>query len=629
MRGLMKAAFRHPAAAYVAVLAVAVGVRAGVLATLSASAFFRNPVVDAQYHHDWAKALAAERPDEGQRRFLAQPFFKPPLYPYLLGAWYSAFGERVWPVKAAQAVLGALGCVLVLALGRRIFGPGAGLIGGLLAAVYWPWIFFDAWLLNTELVIFLNLLSAWVLSGLPGGGRWRAGAAGLAVGLSAITWPTGLLLAAVLAWWVYRWSGPAVEDAKTTPTRSGGSRRGRLAAAGVFLVAAAAPVGVVASRNMIIAGDAVLISSNGGINFYVGNRPGADGHSAVPTGLQWERLLREEREAGIEKPSESSAYWLRRGLGTVAAEPGRAALLTLKRAALLVNAAEPRNNLSQGYFRNRYRWLGFLPGFGVVGPLAAIGLVLAATGRVKADRAGVWLCVAFVASAFAAAMPFFVCDRFRVVAVPLLLPAAGVGALGLNRAFFGHRPGPLAAYLAAVLGLGMAMGADWFGVAAGPLAKEHFHLGRIHLRDGRSLAADIELQTSLAQADDADAWLLLGRARAMRGDWRGAADAAGRCVALADDAAGGHGLLGVALGRLGRPAKALEHLDRSIALDPQRAGPRLARASAQARAGRRSSARRDLRAASKLLMTAAQVLRHGELLVEASGPDSRPAGVIP
>ena len=89
----VRSALRHPAAAYVIVAVVAGGVRAGVLATLSGSTFFDNPVVDAEYHHQWAEALAADRPDDGQQRFLAQPYFKPPLYPHLLAGWYSAFGE--------------------------------------------------------------------------------------------------------------------------------------------------------------------------------------------------------------------------------------------------------------------------------------------------------------------------------------------------------------------------------------------------------------------------------------------------------------------------------------------------------------------------------------------------------
>jgi len=75
---------------------------------------FLSPQMDALYHHQWALAIAAGR------EFIADAFFRAPLYPYFLGLLYKLFGVNLMVVRTIQALIGSAGCGLVYLLARRL-----------------------------------------------------------------------------------------------------------------------------------------------------------------------------------------------------------------------------------------------------------------------------------------------------------------------------------------------------------------------------------------------------------------------------------------------------------------------------------------------------------------------------
>ena len=92
------------------------------------------------------------------------PFWQPPLYPYFLGLIKLAFPESFYYVaRFVQALIGSLTCVLLYLVGQRLFGSGIGFVGGLIAAVYGPLIYFDARLLPASLATLLTLVSILLL----------------------------------------------------------------------------------------------------------------------------------------------------------------------------------------------------------------------------------------------------------------------------------------------------------------------------------------------------------------------------------------------------------------------------------------------------------------------------------
>ena len=113
----------------------------------------RTPQLDSAAYVSWARALAAD------------PAFWPaypehaPGYPMFMAAILGVSGGSLMAVRIAQAILGAIGCVLTARVAARTLTPGAFLPAGLLQAAYAPLVYIDSALLAESLLIFLLILS--------------------------------------------------------------------------------------------------------------------------------------------------------------------------------------------------------------------------------------------------------------------------------------------------------------------------------------------------------------------------------------------------------------------------------------------------------------------------------------
>src|SRR5712692_4719938 len=101
------------------------------------SPFFSVLLGDARGYDEWAQRIA------GGDWIGRDVFYQAPLYPYFLGAMYWAAGRSLMLVRIVQAVIGSCSCVLAGAAARRLFSARAGLVAGLMLAVYAPAIFCD------------------------------------------------------------------------------------------------------------------------------------------------------------------------------------------------------------------------------------------------------------------------------------------------------------------------------------------------------------------------------------------------------------------------------------------------------------------------------------------------------
>jgi len=227
------------------VFLVAYAVRLVYVAQIRGGAYFDVPLVDGPNYFRMASAIASGSLAGGH-----EVFWQPPLYPYFLALLFVTVGRGMSSIYVVQGAVGALSCALVYLIGRRLFDRRAALCAGLVAAFYGPLVYFDAQPLIPVLHIVLVLAGLLLLL------RGAYPGAGVVWGLAATATPNILLAVPAAALWVRR-------------RRSG-------AAMGLFLLGAALPVLAVAARNALVAHDEVLISSNGGINFYVGNNPDYD-----------------------------------------------------------------------------------------------------------------------------------------------------------------------------------------------------------------------------------------------------------------------------------------------------------------------------------------------------------------
>jgi hypothetical protein len=243
--GLRRRAATHP---LWTVFALALAVRLINLALLSGNdAFFAEP--DAFGY--WALGAALAKPGGFWPTWSAMTD-RVPLYPLLLMAVRSTFGDAPRAVAVVQAVIDAGTCALIAALGMLI-SPAVGLLAGILAALCVTLVVYSTQMLTDTLFLFF------FTSMLLAGARFLlrptvalAALAGLAGGLALATRPAVAVLLAAGAPLVF-----AVALAK---------RRGfgaALAAAVVFAVAAAAPIAPVLLRNAVSYGSVSLTSQTG------------------------------------------------------------------------------------------------------------------------------------------------------------------------------------------------------------------------------------------------------------------------------------------------------------------------------------------------------------------------------
>jgi tetratricopeptide (TPR) repeat protein len=391
------------------ILLVALALRIVYVLQSRASPFFAEPQMDAAYHVDWARALA-----EG-RTFQPGPFFRAPLYPWFLSICFALFGEGYLAPRIVQAVVGMLTVGLVYLVGARAFDRRVGWLAALFAAGYWVMIYFDGELLLPVLEAPFDLLAIWLsLRCADRPTAVRAAAAGLAWGGSAIVRPNVLLFAPLVGIWIL-WRA-----SRTAP-----SMRRALFAPAAFVLGLFAPILPITAYNMFVGGDSVLISSQGGVNLWIGNNPQSDGSSAIVPGTRadwwggyYDAIHQAEAAMGRTlKPSEVSSWYTRMALEFVAGQPALALRQFLWKLRLFWTDWELGNNSDERFFALRFgpilRWLPL--GFGVLAPLSLIGLAL--TSRRAARDLPLW---AFVPVYMLSVVAFFVCSRFRVPVLPVL-----------------------------------------------------------------------------------------------------------------------------------------------------------------------------------------------------------------
>src|ERR1051325_6107868 len=134
-----------------AVAALALVVRFAYLWQFSHTPFARYLFLDSEYGDQWAETIAAGN-WLGDR-----PYFFEPGYAYLL-AIVKLLGGKTTAVRLIQALLGVGTVLLTALLGRRLGGDRAGIVAGVIAALYVTCIYYEGLVLKTTAEVFLGML---------------------------------------------------------------------------------------------------------------------------------------------------------------------------------------------------------------------------------------------------------------------------------------------------------------------------------------------------------------------------------------------------------------------------------------------------------------------------------------
>lgn len=382
----------------------------------------RVPIMDAKYYDEMARAIAA-----GQ---IIRPgaFFMSPLYQYVLGFIYAVAGHDFLVVRLLQAAGGALTVALVYRLGCIVMRPSVALLGALFLLFYGAATFTEGQMLVMWLGTLLNTAALVVLAGvLRDRGGWRLVAGGALLGLAALARANLLLFIPVAAAWS-AWALP-------------GRPALRMRNAGLLLLAAGLVILPATVHNYVASRDLVLVTSNGGLNFYIGNSREATGIFYPPPDVDFvgdttTRIYIERRLGRDLKPSEISGYWYSRAFQDMREHPGHALRVMLRKTALFFNGYEIPQLDSYTLAHREYASLRVLfVGFWWIGALGLVGMLLV----VRRSR-GQRLLAGFVLTYALSIILFFVTSRYRVQVAPIMaLFAANLLLVEIPRRRFATR----------------------------------------------------------------------------------------------------------------------------------------------------------------------------------------------
>ncbi len=455
------------------------------------SLFFEVPVVDAKSYVDGALELSSSSWLGPSR-----PFWQPPLYPYILGLIYSICGPGVWAPHLLQALVGAGICALLYLIAYRVFPPSVALGAALAATVYGPLIYFGGELLPTLLGIGLDLLLVYVLLGRMSDKeltpkRWLL--AGVLLGLSALAVANALLFLPMSLLWL-AW----------THHRAGTETRRILLNGGLLLLGSGLIIAPVTARNYFVGADWVLISSNAGVNFYIGNNPDYEQTVNIRPGQQWSELVEmPERVAGIETASAKARFFFAQSFEFARREPVAFLGLTLRKFYLFWRGDEIRRNLDLYWARQDslllsallWQGLGLAFPFGLVGPLALFGWFSfwrQPAGGTPQGRLLALLPLVYMLSV----VLFFVTSRYRLPAVPFLLLFAAYGVHSIRHSNRRFRS------LAVVIVLGVICNIGAAPVAAEADTQQHFWQGYAYEKKAMPINAMEEYRRVLHRESD-------------------------------------------------------------------------------------------------------------------------------
>lgn len=537
--------------------------------------FMNHTISDGRVYEDCARAIAS-----GQWA-CPREFVHAPLYAYFLAglrflvATKGIVADDLLIPRGTQLVLGAFSCLLLYRAMSRWFSARVGLVAAMMLALYPPAIFFDLLIQKTSLGMFLvvALLGAMTL--------WRerttvtrAMLCGLLTGLLIHVQQTLLLAAPIVP--AFLWFGRrAPQTPQVPPRRVGNAAFGIAGAAAIALVLAPWVI-----RNRVVIGEWVLTTPNLGQNFAMGNDPSGRGtYQSLRLGRgsgeyeqrEWTRAA--ERALGRSlSPSEVSDYYFDQAVERIRENPDGWAKLLGRKALMTLGAAEWMD--AEDYYvytehSSVLRWLDWFFHFGVLLPLATIGVFLT-IHRVRE----LWPLHLWVLATAVTLVAFVVFGRYRFPMIPVLIGFAAVGVLQLIAHLLRFRPS---------------------GV---PKPSKH------QMNAGFTAAIVLALVANLERTKDrsASATGLANHSAALAATGR-LAEAqrdAQRAVKVDPSAADAWLILADIQRRGGKLDEALASIDRAAALAPAEAAPRRARAAVLIDAGRLDEAESFYRKALEL-----------------------------
>ena len=410
------------------VVGLALLVRFIYLIELSNHPGFTVPMIDEKWHWLWASDIL-------QNSFWGETaWFRAPLYPYFLAFLSAITGGSIFFSKFLQIFVAGGSAFFVYRITQHLFSNREALIAGIIYACYGTLVFYETMFLIPIVFLFFTLWGIYrLLKSTTQTTPLQWITTGLILGLATISRPNILLVIPLLLFWIYYFllRRSEIKQRIVLPL---------MVALGVGLVIL--PVTV---RNYMVTGDFILISSQGGVNFYIGNNETANGLSMkmpeveLNESLSWSQFIpvttaAAQREAGKTlSDAEVSAFWTAKAIDWITDNPGAFAGLVWRKTVYLLSGFENSDNSDIYYERGKSHLFsallwdkGMKFPFGLLLPFAFAGLFL-----LRSDSRKLSLLYLFILGYIPTITLFLVTARHRLSLIPFLIIIAAAGIIKL------------------------------------------------------------------------------------------------------------------------------------------------------------------------------------------------------
>lgn len=414
----------------VIIAALAVAVRIIYLLELSRSPEAMVPMVDEKWHWLWANEIVHSS------FWGTGAYFRAPLYPYFLALLSWITGGSVLASKMLQVIVCAGTAWFVYSLAEKLFNRRVGIVAGTVYALYGTLVMYETMFLIPAIFLFFCVWALYRLVAYRQDSRWKTWLlTGIILGLATISRPNILIVLPFLMLWLYF----QTDNDRSYLKRA---RRPALMLAGVLICIA--PVTI---RNLAVTGDFIAMSSQGGINLYLGNNPEADGLTMLmpevdlDESVSWDMFEKVTRTAAETESgrrlseSELSSFWTGKAFDFIVSNPGRFLSLVWKKTVYLMTGFENSDNLdiyhqrSKSFLYSLLLWREpiYFP-FGLLIPLTLLGVYV-----LRKDFGKLLPIYIFVIAYIPSIVLFLVTARHRLPLVPFMIIIACAGTITLIR----------------------------------------------------------------------------------------------------------------------------------------------------------------------------------------------------
>jgi len=519
-------------------------------------------VLDSADYDKWAMDIA--RGDwTGKGVFYGMPF-----YPYFLGVVDFLFGHFLFAARLTQILIGSVNCLLLYWLAKRVFGNAVGMIAFLACAFFQLFIFYDNMIISTPLIVFSYLVILNLIFSLDKKPTvLKMCLIGISIGISCLMAANILMFVPILILWIFFWLF------KT-------DRKKAVGYSSVFLIAVSLAILPVTLRNYLVSKDFVLITAHGGLNFYLGNNPLADGAnvnlpflSSGSKDMIIDSVAFAERSVGRDlKASEISKFWFNKGTEFIKDNPAKFFGLVFRKLRLFLMGYEMSDIFLVSFYASHMpliKFFGYLPfKFSLIFPLGILGIIIS-VGEVR-KRRFLSVCYLFLASYVFGTMLFLVHTRYKLPIVPIMLMFSAYLVVYLFENIKKGKYNSIIIYIVSLIILYPVLNNKSLYREYEPnLAASCVFLGD-HLLSKGSVDAAIEefKKATKLEPRRAEAYNMLGLGYLKKGDLRNAEKELNKAIELKPALVPAYNNLGEVYIENDNPQKALRYFEKSLSLDP-------------------------------------------------------------